>query len=155
MTLFVKLGNYLTWANDTIWEIVENLSDDEFDCTLYETGGSVHGRYIHLAEDTWEWFHDWHSEEPEAPDFQSMTRAELYKFINQYVRKWIKLIDERSVNEFVDERGGNVLTLQFEEMFFHLVNHFTYHRGQIVMSLRLLGKDVLMTDYVPHRFATL
>lgn len=155
MTLLVKLSKYLTWANDTIWEIVENLSDDEFDRTLYETGGSIHRRYIHLAQDTWEWFHDWHGEEPEEPDFMNMARNELYQFITDYTGRWINLIEERTVNEYQDERAGKVLTISFEEMFFHVVNHFTYHRGQIVMALKLLGKEVTMTDYIPHRISTL
>ncbi len=155
MTLLVKLSNYLIWANDTIWEIVEDLSDEEFNRTLYETGGSIHSRYIHLAQDSWEWFHDWHNEEPEEPDFLNMTRKELYHFITEYTEKWISLIEKRTVNEYRDERAGKVLTLQFDEMFFHVVNHYTYHRGQIVMSIRLLGKKVPMTDYVPHRFSIL
>lgn len=155
MALLEKLANYLQWANDTIWEIVETLSEEEFSRILYESGGSIRSRYIHLAEDTWEWYHDWHGESPEEPDFQSMTRTELYDFIKSYTAKWISLIDERTINEFNDERAGKVLTLKFDEMFFHMVNHFTYHRGQIVMSLRLLGKEVPMTDYVPHRFSTL
>jgi uncharacterized damage-inducible protein DinB len=84
-----------------------------------------------------------------------MTRDELYSFITDYVRKWIGLINERSADEFQDERAGKVLKLKFDEMFFHIVNHFTYHRGQIVMALKTLGRDVLMTDYIPHRFSKL
>jgi len=155
MTLLMKLSKYLNWANDTIWEITRNLSDEEFNRTLYETGGSIHRRYIHLAQDTWEWFHDWHGEEPEEPDFLNMTRSELYKFIKRYTGKWISMIEKRTINEYRDERAGKILILQFDEMFFHVVNHYTYHRGQIVMALKLLGKEVPMTDYVPHRFATL
>ena len=74
-----------------------------------------------------------------------MSRQELYGFITEYVGKWIELIDDRSIDEFHDKREGKVLTLQFEEMFFHLVNHFTYHRGQIVVALKILGRDVPMT----------
>ncbi|MFW9794534.1 MAG: DinB family protein [Candidatus Thorarchaeota archaeon] len=155
MTFLKQLADYLTWANDTIWVVVESLTDTEFSRILHESGGSIHRRYIHLAQDTWEWYHDWHGEIPEEPDFQSMTRNELYDFIQQYSAKWIKLIDERTVNEYRSKRGDKVLIIQFDEMFFHMVNHFTYHRGQIVMALRLLGKDVPMTDYVPHRFSTM
>jgi len=154
MSLLERLGEYLIWADAAIWEIVKDLSDEEFERTLYETGGSIHRRYIHLVQDTWEWFHDWHSEEPEEPDFLNMTRKELYQFITEYTGKWISLIEKRTVNEYRDERAGKVLTLQFDEMFFHVVNHYTYHRGQIVMALKLLGKEVPMTDYVPHRFST-
>ncbi|MFW9980916.1 MAG: DinB family protein [Candidatus Thorarchaeota archaeon] len=155
MVFLKKIANYLQWANDTIWEIVETLSDEEFSRTFYDSGGSIHSRYIHLAEDTWEWYHDWHGESPEEPDLQSMTRTELYDFIKSYTTKWIRLIDERTINELDNERAGTVLTLKFDEMFFHMVNHFTYHRGQIVMSLKFLGKEVPMTDYVPHRFSIL
>jgi len=155
MTLLTKLADYLVWANDIIWENVKNLSDEEFKRPMYDNGGSVHLRYVHLAEDTWEWFHDWHSETPAEPDFLGMDRDELYSFITSYVRKWLGLIKERSVDEFQDERAGKVLKLQFDEMLFHMVNHFTYHRGQIVMALKMLGKDVPMTDYVPHRFSIL
>jgi uncharacterized damage-inducible protein DinB len=115
----------------------------------------VYQRYVHLAQDTWEWFHDWHNEAPEEPDFLRMKRGEIYDFITEYVGKWIALIDERTVNEYQDERKGNLLKIQFDEMFFHMVNHFTYHRGQIVMALKILGQDVPMTDYIPHRFSIL
>jgi uncharacterized damage-inducible protein DinB len=155
MTLLTKLADYMEWANIKIWEIVETLSEEEFSWSLPGTDHSVQSKYIHLAQDTWEWYHDWHGEEPEEPNFEDMTKGDLYEFIKSYIAKWISLIEERTVDEIQDERGDKVLTLQFEEMFFHMVNHFTYHRGQIVMILRLLSRKVPMTDYVPHRFATL
>ena len=154
MTLIPKLVSYLTWANNAVWGIVETLTDDEFTRPLAEGAGSIRRRYIHLAQDTWEWFHDWHSEEPQEPDFQSMTRNELYQFIVSYLKKWQSLIEERTVDQFTDERAGKTVEITFNEMFFHLVNHFTYHRGQIVTGLKMLGKDVIMTDYVPYRFST-
>ncbi len=153
MTLLTKMADYLVWANDTIWEIVKRLSEEEFRRPIYNSRGSIFQRYVHLAEDTWEWFHDWHGEESEEPDFQRMTQRDLYQFISQYVKRWCSFITERTVDEFKDERDGRIVVITFEEMFFHLVNHFTYHRGQIAMSLRMLGKDVSMTDYVPYRFS--
>lgn len=154
MHLFEKLANYMTWANDSIWRVVESLNDDEFERPLTDNTGSIRKRYVHLAEDTWEWFHDWHGEEPQEPDFQNMTRSELYRFIVEYSEKWQNMIKERDIDKFVDERDGKTVEITFEEIFFHLVNHFTYHRGQIVMGLRILGEDVPMTDYVPYRFST-
>jgi uncharacterized damage-inducible protein DinB len=154
MTLIPKLASYLTWANDAVWGIVKKLTDDEFTRPLAEGTGSIHRRYLHLAQDTWEWFHDWHNEEPEEPDFLSMTRDDLYQFIMFYLKKWQSLIEERTVDLLTDERAGKTVVITFNEMFFHLVNHFTYHRGQIAMGLKMLGKDVIMTDYMPYRFST-
>jgi uncharacterized damage-inducible protein DinB len=153
MALVERMAGYLTWANSSIWDIVETISDEEYERTLADGAGSVCRRYIHLAEDTWEWFHDWHGDEPREPDFQSMTRDELNQFIMEYLRKWLGLIEERTLDEFTDERDGQTVVIEFDEMFFHLVNHFTYHRGQIVMALRMLGKEVPMTDYAPYRFS--
>ena len=92
MFLLDRLAGYLTWANDVIWKIVETLSDEEFGQSYAERGGSIHGRYVHLAEDTWEWFHDWHGEEPQEPDFQNMTRPELFQFISDYLGRWQSMI---------------------------------------------------------------
>jgi len=155
MTLLEEMAGYLTWANTSIWKIVETLNDDEYRQDLTEGAGSIQRRYVHLATDTWEWFHDWHGEEPQEPDFQSMTRKELYQFVVDYLKRWQDLIEERTVDEFKDERDGRTVVIKFDEMFFHMVNHFTYHRGQIVMGLKILGKEVPMTDYVPYRFSTM
>jgi uncharacterized damage-inducible protein DinB len=154
MFLLDKMAGYLTWANEKVWKIVETLNDDEFVQTLADGAGSIHKRYIHLAEDTWEWFSDWHNKEPEEPDFPNMTRDELHDFIVEYSSKWQSLIQNRTVDRFTDERAGKTVVITFDEIFFHLVNHFTYHRGQIVIGLRMLGREVPMTDYVPYRFAT-
>jgi len=155
MTLLEEMAGYLTWANTSIWKIVETLNDDEYRQDLTEGAGSIQRRYVHLAVDTWEWFHDWHGEEPQEPDFQSMTRNELYQFVVDYLKRWQGLIEERTVDEFKDEREGRTVVIKFDEMFFHMVNHFTYHRGQIVMGLKMLGKEVPMTDYVPYRFSNM
>ena len=155
MTLLEEMAGYLTWANTSIWKIVETLNDDEYRQDLTEGAGSIQRRYVHLAMDTWEWFHDWHGEKPQEPDFQSMTRKELYQFVVDYLKRWQDLIEERTVDEFKDEREGRTVVIKFDEMFFHMVNHFTYHRGQIVMGLKILGKEVPMTDYVPYRFSTM
>ena len=155
MSLLKKMGQYLIWADKTIWDIVQELSDEEFDRSLGEGGGSVRKRYIHLAQDTWEWYHDWVDKSPEdEPDFDGMRKGALFKFLTDYVSRFLKMIDDRIVEKITFDSKGKDITINFDEILFHLVNHAAYHRGQIVMGLRLLGKDVQMTDYVPHRIAT-
>lgn len=154
MILVENIFGYLTWANSSIWKIVKTLGDDEFKQSLAESAGSIQKRYVHLAEDTWEWFHEWHGEEPQEPDFHNMTRSELNQFVSDYLRKWRKAIEDRIIDDFSTERAGKTIVITIDEMLFHLVNHFTYHRGQIAMGLKILGKEVPITDYMPYRFST-
>ncbi|MHA2002586.1 MAG: DinB family protein [Candidatus Thorarchaeota archaeon] len=155
MNLLERMGQYLIWADKTVWGIVQGLSDEEFDRPLGEGGGSIRKRYIHLAEDAWEWFHDWVDKSPEdEPEFDEMSRNVLFEFLSDYVNRFLKMIDDRVVEKIAFDSKGKDITISFDEILFHLVNHATYHRGQIVMGLRLLDKDVQMTDYVPYRIAT-
>ena len=146
------MSKYLFWADSTIWNIVQNLTDEEYKRDLYGNGGSIQRRYTHLAEDLWEWFFDWVGQDNrEEPDFMSMSREEVFKSINEYSKMFTDMIETRTVNHLDLDTGEVKLRISFDEILFHLVNHATYHRGQIVMGLRILGKDVVMTDYVPHR----
>jgi len=83
-----------------------------------------------------------------------MSRNELFLFISDYLKKWRKATENRYIESFEDERDGKTVMISIDEMYFHLVNHFTYHRGQIAMGLKMLGKDVPMTDYIPYRFSS-
>ncbi|MHA1936245.1 MAG: DinB family protein [Candidatus Thorarchaeota archaeon] len=156
MNLLERIGQYMIWADNAIWRIVQELTDEEYSHAFGEFGGSLQQRYIHLAEDTWEWYYDWTGEDSgEEPGFQNMSRDTLFEFILSHNQKWFDMIERTGIDTLELKRNGKSVTLEFDEMLFHLNNHATYHRGQIVMGLRLLGKDVHMTDYVPHRFATL
>ncbi len=152
MTLLENMSKYLFWADLTIWNIVQNLTDEEYKRNLYDNGGSIQRRYTHLAEDLWEWYFDWVGQDSgEEPDFMSMSREEVFKSINEYSKMFTDMIETRTVNHLDLDTGEVKLRISFDEILFHLVNHATYHRGQIVMDLRILGKDVVMTDYVPYR----
>ncbi|MFW9944670.1 MAG: DinB family protein [Candidatus Sifarchaeia archaeon] len=47
------------------------------------------------------------------------------------------------------------MPFSLEEFFFNLANHATYHRGQIVKGLRLMGIEAVPSDYILYRIDTL
>lgn len=155
MILLKRLGQYAQWADTRIWHIVENLSEEEYSKNLGNNIGSIKRKYIHLAEDYRDWYFDWIGQNPrEKPNFGTMKRDELFQSIQEYTSKFIDMIENRSIDSIQIEVDNKKLTLEFDEILFHLVNHATYHRGQIVMGLRILNKEIQMTDYVPHRIQT-
>jgi uncharacterized damage-inducible protein DinB len=146
---------YWQWADNFAWELVKDLSDEEFNQTFGEFGHSLRTRYIHLAEDSWEWYADWTGAEiSEEPDFEVMSREELFEFISEFNEKWGNLLETDKNKTIMVGRGETMVTITLSQILFHMSNHATYHRGQIMMTLRLLGKDTEMTDYVPFRIKT-
>jgi uncharacterized damage-inducible protein DinB len=144
----------MRWADGTIWDIVRDLSEEEFTQSFGKHGGSIHRRYVHLAQDLWEWHHDWRDENPDQPPFDQMTRNELFESISDYTNRIEQLIDNTQYATFAFNARNKRIEMIIDEFIFHIANHATYHRGQIVMCLRMLGKDTPMTDYVPFRIRT-
>ena len=94
MSLLRRLGQYFDWADNTIWEIVEGITDDEFTKVHGENGRSLRDRFVHLAEDTWEWYFEWTGKKPgEEPDFRSMSREELFGIYSEFKTKWFDFIN--------------------------------------------------------------
>ena len=59
MDLLKRMEAYMEWANRVIWKLVDALTDEEFSQSFGEHGSSIHSRYIRLAEDSRERYHDW------------------------------------------------------------------------------------------------
>ena len=155
MILLERMAKYLQWADMRIWQIVSELSEEEYSRDLGKNMGSIKGRYVHLAEDYLDWYYVWTGgDSKKFPDFNSMARNELLQSIQQSINKFVVMIENPPVKSIQIEENKKKITVTFEEIFFHLVNHATYHRGQIIMALRTLDRDVQMTDYVPHRIQT-
>ena len=152
--LIERILEYWQWADQSVWDLVQCLSDEEF-TKSFEKGPSIQQRYVHLAEDSWEWYADWTGAEiEEEPDFQAMSREEIFDFISEYNMKWANLLNSDRIKTIEFGKIEKMISITFPEMIFHMNNHATYHRGQIIMTLRMLGKEVHFTDYVPFKLQT-
>lgn len=47
--------------------------------------------------------------------------------------------------------GGQPFTNTVGDILFHIINHSTYHRGQIALLFRQHGVEPLMTDYIFYK----
>ena len=65
----------------------------------------------------------------------------------------IHILDESDMAlsiHYVTSRGEDY-TNSVKDILFHVINHSTYHRGQIAMEFKQQGIDPLVTDYIFYR----
>ncbi len=152
-----KLFAYTRWASEKALDSVEPLTEEEFRKPVGGSFGSVHGTLAHLYGADSVWFERWNGRSPRAmPDPESVpTVAALrreWSRIQEQQRKFVeKLTPERIGGELRYEGfDGKPFRRVFGDALVHLVNHGTYHRGQVATLLRQLGKKAIPTDYLRY-----
>ena len=150
MSLLLRMGQYMLWADEKIWDIVRTLTDEEFSLNVDTQSGSIRDRYFHMAFGHSQWYSRWISKELEPVELEKLSREDLFSYLHRYNGLIMDLIQRNGFDaaEIPSQNGGLLLTR--EGMVFNIINHATYHRGQIVTLLRCLGKEVPATDYVPY-----
>lgn len=65
----------------------------------------------------------------------------------------IKILNERNLDEIIIYRNskGDKFQNSIQEIFFHFINHSTYHRGQIAMLMKQTGLEPINTDYIFYK----
>lgn len=147
------LFEYNAWANARVLGAVEPLSSEEFLRDLKNSFPSVRDTLAHILGAEWIWLRRWHGDSPSA----LMTAAEFpnvaslkdrFAAIERERRTFLgSLFEERLATPFTyRDLAGNAHTLLLVHSLQHVVNHGTYHRGQVTTMLRQLGKKPVGTD---------
>lgn len=78
----------------------------------------------------------------------SLIKINSENFINSY-----KILEERELDEIINYHNstGKQFENSIQEIFFHFINHSTYHRGQIAMLMKEAGLNPLNTDYIFYK----
>ena len=151
---------YTIWADRQILQAVAELPEEDL---VRETGtsfGSVLGTLAHVlgAEQLWlSRFLGVPLERlPSQEDFPTCEalRASFEDFWPQLEFFLASLKEEQLEAEFTwTSLEGETRTAPFRQVLLHVVNHSSYHRGQVVAQLRQLGHQPPSTDLVFWRGA--
>jgi uncharacterized damage-inducible protein DinB len=146
---------YNRWANSRLLAAVRLVEPRDFSRDLGTSFRSVQGTLIHIMWAEWLWLRRWRGESPkrvfelkEFPDVDSLESAwdevesDQLNFIGG-------LTDERlGARVSYENLQGQRWEYSLAHMMQHLVNHSSYHRGQIVTLLRQLGQHAPATDFL-------
>ena len=74
---------------------------------------------------------------------------DLYNIDKVNYEQTLQVIDKFDLYEIFDYKNtkGQAFKNNIRDIYFHVINHSTYHRGQIAMEFRQHGIEPLVTDY--------
>jgi uncharacterized damage-inducible protein DinB len=148
---------YNRWANRRLLDAVGQLQPQDFVRSLGGSFDSVQATLVHIMWAEWLWLRRWRGESPkrlfDPKDFPCVADIESrWDGVERDQADFIaRLTDERltariSYQNFEDRRWEYTLA----DMMQHIANHSSYHRGQVVASLRQLGQRPPATDFLVY-----
>ncbi|MDP3911327.1 MAG: DinB family protein [Gemmatimonadales bacterium] len=157
MNEILELFAYNAWAMRIIFDAVAapQLSEELYVRDLKSSHGGIHGTLAHTVWAEHLWLTRWLGEPPPAvaqgKDLQDLAAVRTrFDRIEAERNDFLADLPETRLDEtrIVHPTGGGEYAHTFRQMFRHLVNHSSYHRGQVVTFLRQLGKTPPSTDLI-------
>jgi uncharacterized damage-inducible protein DinB len=136
------------WARDRVLAAAAVLTPEQFTQDLGSSFKSVRDTLVHLYSADWSWYHLWQGAFP-----ASMPSSDQFPILDALrgawtahesnMRTFVDSLAEADVHRVVEYRRPNGSTSSFSIglMVQHLVNHGTYHRGQLTTMFRQLGAE--------------
>ena len=140
------LLDYHYWARDRMFDALEPLTPEQFNRDLGSSFKSLRETVVHVYAAEWAWHSRWTGHSPTA-----LVTGEPLDDLAAIRGTWTA--HEAKMRAFVDGLGDasvarvieyKLLSQQpgaspFWQMLQHVVNHASYHRGQVTTMLRQVG----------------
>ncbi len=172
LTDIETLYAYNRWANQRMFSALENLSDEQFAGKMQSSFPSIRETVFHILFAEWIWLKRWKGASPRTsianPDASSATWnallppgtpsseelatvAALKSFassIDQERREFLRGLNDTVLQAPLNfsDLSGNPQSGPLAELLQHVVNHGTYHRGQVTTLLRQAGAEPIGLD---------
>ena len=140
------LVDYHYWARDRLFAAIGTLTQEQLTRNLGNSFPSIFDTVVHLYGADWIWRSRWDGESPTAlpasntfrdlPSVRSAWNEEEGR-----IRACLERLGPEGVARPIAYRGwdGRQQAQPFWQMLQHLVNHGSYHRGQVTTMLRQIN----------------
>lgn len=147
------LFDYNRWANHKTFDVVSRLDEEKRNQPLGTSFATVHGTLAHIVGAEWVWLERWNGSSPRSLPAKTdlSTNDALLKMIAEVEagqEKLIASLDDSALEKKFSYTSfsGEIWSYPLGTSMQHLVNHSSYHRGQVTSLLRQLGADAVSTD---------
>jgi uncharacterized damage-inducible protein DinB len=144
-----RLFAYNRWANRRLLVAASLLSRDDFSRDMHASYGSVRGTLIHILWGEGRWLQFWKDgsfiPDPDPDEYPNVAALEAaWEQIEEEQQAFAAALTEAKLATTMKVRD-NEYTLA--ELVQHILNHSTYHRGQVAVLLRQIGHRPPSTDF--------
>jgi len=153
-TYLIELIEFNNWADHRVIDWLTQITDEQWTRAAVSSFGSIRDTAVHIVSAKKIWLDFWTN--APNPTYLSKeftgTKEELigiWKHMSARHKAFIEHFPyENYLNEIrVTKPNGETITMPFRKTLPHMVNHSTYHRGQLVTLLRQCGfLELLNTD---------
>ncbi len=164
---------YNRWANQRMFSVLEKLNDGQFTATVQSSFPSIQESVLHILAAEWIWLRRWKGASPRATVGDTRSASAMYSALTNGgidvetlatvsgLRRFADSLEQER-QEFLErlnddalharlkytDMGGKEFFMPLQQLMQHLVNHGTYHRGQVTTLLRQVGAETVQLDLV-------
>ncbi|MGA2370016.1 MAG: DinB family protein [Candidatus Korobacteraceae bacterium] len=162
---------YNRWANRRMFSVLEKLSDEQFTTAMQSSFPSIRESVLHILAAEWLWLKRWKGSSPRATVADTSNASAMGSALSNggvAVETLSTLSGLRSFADSIEQErqeflsalnddilqarltytdmGGKEFSMPLHYLMQHLVNHGTYHRGQVTTLLRQIGAETVAFD---------
>ena len=126
--------DYHYWARDRLLDALQTVAPEQLKRDLGSSFKSIHETIVHTYSAEWAWHSRWQGTSPTA-----LLPADQFPDLAAVRDAWTEL--ESGIDRVFEYKllSGQAGATPFWQMLQHVVNHASYHRGQVTTMLRQLG----------------
>ena len=150
---FKELAEYNLWANTIVCGWLDQITDEQWNKQIVSSFNSIQETVLHTISAEFAWLQrfkkvpfDWLQSTYKGTKDEHI---KLWKDTSTELKSFIDAFDENNLKVNLDFKrlNGDAFSMPYYQLFAHVVNHATYHRGQLVTMLRQAGfTNVTATD---------
>jgi uncharacterized damage-inducible protein DinB len=138
---------YGCWANRKVFDVLRQLTPEEFTRQVAGSYGSVQSTMVHMMSAEWGWVYRCGGGESRGPalvpsDYPTVdSLAEKWSQVEGWIRDYLAKLTDEDLNRIVEFSFPSTPTyaMPVGELMQHAANHSVHHRGQVALLLRALG----------------
>jgi uncharacterized damage-inducible protein DinB len=152
-----QLFSYGSWATALMFGAAEALTEEQLEAFVASSFPSISGTLGHIVGSEWLWLRRWLGDSPASmPAWvgkPALTELKVQLAAVEAERtSFLARLTDADLERVVSYRGtdGQSFSQVLGHLMRHVVNHSTYHRGQLATQLRQLGETPPSTDFTRY-----